>query len=138
MPGGAYSIPKAPKISEGNMKQKKFVPGVGQYSPEKVRSIDRKSPSYSLPKAIKKITHELNSTPGVGLYNDQSPTVKRRNPAFQVGLKTETDFQKFLRKEKRPGPANYDPFSTSLSKIGYTMGSKNDLNQSKSKMTVTI
>jgi hypothetical protein len=43
-------------------------------------------------------------------------------PSYVMGLKNETDFERKLRQQgMRPGPANYNPFRTSLTNIGYTM-----------------
>jgi len=44
-----------------------------------------------------------------------------------MGMKTDSDFEKILRKEceNRPGPANYTPFMTSLTNISYSMCGKN-------------
>lgn len=47
-------------------------------------------------------------------------------PSYVMGLKNETEFDRKLRKEKRPGPSNYNPFRTSLTNIGYTMQARND------------
>lgn len=59
--------------------------------------------------------------PSPSTYNDQSPIIKRRMPSYVIGLKNESDFERNLRREMRPGPANYNPFRTSLTNIGYTM-----------------
>ena len=125
----AYSIGNAAKCVDPNFKHKKFVPGVGAYDTLKTSSVDKKSPSYSLPRAvkIKEALPKKFTVPGVGQYDVLSPKIHRRVPSYHVALKTESQFDKFLRKEKRPGPAEYDPFRSSLSKIAYTMRSKNDL-----------
>jgi len=54
-----------------------------------------------------------------------------------IGLKTETDFEKLLRKEKQnqPGPGKYDAYRSSLSNISYTMAGKNDKDEIKQNMT---
>ena len=50
-------------------------------------------------------------------------------------MKTESDFDRMLRKEceKRPGPSNYDPFRTSLTNISYSMCGKNEKNEIHAK-----
>lgn len=93
---------------------------------------------FRLPKAIRgdsKDTSRYN--PGSGYYEDQSPKIKKKSPEITIGLKTETEFEKLLRKEKsnQPGPANYDTFRTSLSNISYTMAGKNDKDEIKQNMT---
>jgi hypothetical protein len=83
---------------------------------------------YRLSKAKREIGKKIaNTSPGVGRYNDQSPTIKKRNPSYRMSLKTESDFEKILRKEcsSRPGPGNYDPFRTSLTNISYSICGKN-------------
>ena len=75
------------------------------------------------------MTKDLKETsPGVGRYNDCSPQIKKRSPSYRMSLKTESDFERLLRKEcqARPGPANYEPFRTSLTNISYSMCGKND------------
>ncbi len=46
-----------------------------------------------------------------------------------MSQKTETQFERHLRKELRPGPSTYDPFKTSLSNIRFTMSSKNEVEE---------
>jgi len=52
-----------------------------------------------------------------------------------MSMKTESDFDRMLRKEceKRPGPSNYDPFRTSLTNISYSMCGKNEKNEIHAK-----
>ena len=59
--------------------------------------------------------------PGAGQYEDQSPSVKHKMPSFRMSLKTESLFDKKLRKDNFPGPANYNPYKTSLSNIKYSI-----------------
>jgi len=81
---------------------------------------------FRLPKAKKEAIISPLSTPGPSHYKDQSPRTKRHNPSYRISIKTESEFEKFLRKEERPGPASYNPFRTSISNIKYTMPCKND------------
>lgn len=52
-------------------------------------------------------------------------------------MRTESDFERLLRKEKvkQPGPGKYDPFRSSLTNISYTMAGKNDKEEIKNNMT---
>lgn len=94
---------------------------------------------YRLPKATRNEKEKFN-TPGAGYYEEQSPRIKKSSPRITIGLKTETDFEKLLRKEKRkqPGPGKYDAYRSSLSNISYTMGGKNDKDEIKQNMTTLM
>tara|TARA_B110000285_G_C15085762_1_gene596147 strand:- start:1185 stop:1472 length:288 start_codon:yes stop_codon:yes gene_type:complete len=91
---------------------------------------------YRLPKATR-VEKEKFVNPGAGYYEEQSPRIKKNSPRITIGLKTETDFEKLLRKEKRkqPGPGKYDAYRSSLSNISYTMAGKNDKDEIKQNMT---
>ena len=68
-------------------------------------------------------------SPGVGKYNDhdQMPMIKRRSPSYRMGTKTDSEFERILKKEcaTRPGPANYTPFRSSLTNVSYSIGGRN-------------
>jgi hypothetical protein len=53
---------------------------------------------YRLPKATR-VEKEKFVNPGAGYYEEQSPRIKKNSPRITIGLKTETDFEKLLRKE---------------------------------------
>ena len=61
--------------------------------------------------------------PGAGEYDDQSPRISKRAPSYRIQARRETSIQADCRLKDQPGPGRYEPFKTSISKIGYTMSS---------------
>lgn len=78
----------------------------------------------------------MNTSPGVGKYNEEISLLRKRSPSYKMGEKTHSEFERILRREceTRPGPANYTPFRSSLTNISYSMCGKNSKEEIHNKM----
>lgn len=69
---------------------------------------------------------KTDQVPGVGTYEDRSRLIKKSSPKYKIRESLESELHRSLRKDQKPSPASYNPFSTSISNIRYTMQSRND------------
>ena len=92
-------------------------PGPGRYySFESEARVKSRSPSCTIGRAPRIMTVTF-LTPGPSDYNLNKDTIMTRGPTYRIGLKTSPK-----RENIGPGPAKYNPESSSLTRKSATIG----------------